>query len=63
MVAVDWKFVEEISRFGRDDELLELNHGEPRKKRVSAGRCRGQLGDVTGRENGIALHDDNARRR
>jgi len=36
MVAVDWKFVEEISRFGRDDVLLELNHGERRKKRASA---------------------------
>ena len=48
MVAVDWKFVEEISRFARDDELLELSRGEPRKKRASARkkerRADGKLG-------------------
>ena len=51
MVAVDWKFVEEISRFGRDDVLLELNHGEPRKKRASARkkerRADGELGKMS----------------
>ena len=29
---------------------------------ASSGRRRGRLGDVTGRENGITLHDGNAQR-
>jgi len=45
---------------GEDEE----DESQRRVRQVaSSGEGRGRLGDVTGRENGIALHDDNARRR